>query len=155
MMQRIAVGGLTFLTISLLLVFSGCQQPDLAPPPEPPPPDVSAPAPAPAPPAVRSPAPAAPRAVERRQASSALTQAAVAQLNQGRLAAAIRTLEQAVSLDPSDGAAYFHLAAAWLAKGDAQRARQFHRQAQLYLGGDPQWRQPLAEQQQAIAADAP
>ena len=152
MMQRIAVGGLALLTISVLLILTGCQQPDLVPPPEPPPPDVSAPVPADAPPAVQLPAPTRPRAVDRRQASSALTQAAVDQLARKQWAAAIRTLERAVSVDPSDGEAYFHLATAWLAKGDAGRARQFHRQAQLYLGVSPHWQQRLADQQRAIEA---
>jgi predicted Zn-dependent protease len=62
---------------------------------------------------------------------------------------AIRVLERAVSLHPSNGENYFYLAEAWLAKKDTTQAEEFNRLAHLYLKGDV-WKARVEQQRERI-----
>ena len=64
---------------------------------------------------------------------------------------AIRALEQAVSLDPSNGQNYYYLSEAWLMKGSAAQAREFNQLAEIHLKEDNQWMIRVAQQADRIA----
>jgi tetratricopeptide (TPR) repeat protein len=64
---------------------------------------------------------------------------------------AIRVLEQAVSLHPTNGQNYYYLAEAWLLKGFADQAKEFNRLAEIHLKDDRQWLIRVAQQADRIA----
>jgi tetratricopeptide (TPR) repeat protein len=64
---------------------------------------------------------------------------------------AIRTLEQAVSLHPTNGRNYYYLAEAWLMKGSAAQAREFNLLAEIHLKEDREWMLRVANQADRIA----
>ena len=64
---------------------------------------------------------------------------------------AIRALEQAVSLDPTNGQNYYYLAQAWLMKGIAAQAKEFNQLAEIHLKEDSQWMIRVAQQADRIA----
>ena len=64
---------------------------------------------------------------------------------------AIRVLEQAVSLHPTNGQNYYYLAEAWLLKGFADQAKEFNHLAEIHLKDDNQWIIRVAEQADRIA----
>jgi predicted Zn-dependent protease len=64
---------------------------------------------------------------------------------------AIRVLEQAVSLHPTNGENYYYLAEAWLLKGFADQAKEFNRLAEIHLKDDNQWIIRVAQQADRIA----
>jgi tetratricopeptide (TPR) repeat protein len=64
---------------------------------------------------------------------------------------AIRVLEQAVSLDPTNGQNYYYLSEAWLLKGFADQAREFNRLAEIHLKDDNPWIIRVAKQADRIA----
>ncbi|MGD8345373.1 MAG: tetratricopeptide repeat protein [Desulfobacterales bacterium] len=64
---------------------------------------------------------------------------------------AIRVLEQAVSLHPTNGRNYYYLAEAWLMKGFADQAKEFNQLAEIHLKEDHQWMIRVAEQADRIA----
>jgi Flp pilus assembly protein TadD len=64
---------------------------------------------------------------------------------------AIRILEQAVSLHPTNGRNYYYLAEAWLMKGSAAQAREFNLLAETHLKEDPEWMIRVAKQADRIA----
>ncbi|GAB6094530.1 hypothetical protein JCM14469_07820 [Desulfatiferula olefinivorans] len=66
---------------------------------------------------------------------------------------AIRLLERAVGLNPSDGPGYFYLAEAWLAKKNYNLAVQFNELAGLYLRHDPAWAKRAGNQKKRISRD--
>ena len=72
-------------------------------------------------------------------------------LANGRPDAAIRELERALSLNPSDGRTVYYLAEAWLMKTDAERAEQFNRLAEDRFKDDPEWLRRIARQADRIA----
>jgi tetratricopeptide (TPR) repeat protein len=49
---------------------------------------------------------------------------------------AIRVLEQAVSLHPTNGQNYYYLSEAWLMKGSAAQAKEFNQLAEIHLKED-------------------
>lgn len=63
---------------------------------------------------------------------------------------AIRILERAVGLNPSDGPGYFYLAEAWLGKKNFNLASQFNDLAAMYLRSDPTWSQRAKSQKKRI-----
>jgi tetratricopeptide (TPR) repeat protein len=63
---------------------------------------------------------------------------------------AIRMLERAVGLNPSDGPGYYYLAEAWLAKKNFNLANQFNGLASLYLRHDPAWAKRAGDQKKRI-----
>ncbi|MGD8993129.1 MAG: tetratricopeptide repeat protein [Desulfobacterales bacterium] len=64
---------------------------------------------------------------------------------------AIRVLEQAVSLHPTNGQNYFYLAEAWLMKGFADQAKEFNHLAEIHLKEDSRWTIRVAKQADRIA----
>ena len=64
---------------------------------------------------------------------------------------AIRVLEQAVSLNPTNGQNYYYLSEAWLLKGFAGQAQEFNHLAEIHLKDDSQWMIRVAEQADRIA----
>lgn len=121
---------------------------------------------APAPPATKPPPPAKPPAMDntgRRQAPAKPSPGAMASLNLrrqavgliagGRLEEAIRILERAVNLAPSDGVNYYYLAEAWRLKGNATRALEFNRLAALYLDDSRAWQERIKRQHRSISSE--
>jgi predicted Zn-dependent protease len=49
---------------------------------------------------------------------------------------AIRILEKAIAIDPTNGYNYYFLAEAWLMKGDRKQALEFNQLAGIYLKKD-------------------
>ncbi|MGD9349905.1 MAG: tetratricopeptide repeat protein [Desulfobacterales bacterium] len=64
---------------------------------------------------------------------------------------AIRVLEQAVSLHPTNGRNYYYLAEAWLMKGFADQAKEFNQLAEIHLKEDHQWMIRVGRQADRIA----
>jgi predicted Zn-dependent protease len=64
---------------------------------------------------------------------------------------AIRTLERAINLHPTNGGIYYYLAEAWLMKGNLHQAKEFHGFAAMYLRDHAQWRSRLKIQQETIS----
>ena len=63
---------------------------------------------------------------------------------------AIRMLERAVSLDPTNGANYYYLAEAWLLKMNKDQATAFNDLAGLHLGSDEKWHKRIEGQKTRI-----
>ncbi len=157
------------LLVALLLVLaaiSGCAQRSVARPSTPrpvtpapapqtsSPPQVAVPpAPVPAPevpppfePRAEPPQPLTPRAV----ASLRLTDEARSLLEAGKPDQAIRTLERAMNINPSNGQNFYYLSEAWLMKKNFRQAAEFNRLAAIYLKNDPSWMSRVAEQAERI-----
>jgi Flp pilus assembly protein TadD len=83
-------------------------------------------------------------------ASLQLTERARLLLRHNKPDEAIRDLEKAVNLNPSNGRNYFFLAEAWLMKGNVSQAREFNNLAALHLRDDPEWRDRVKAQEQKI-----
>lgn len=64
---------------------------------------------------------------------------------------AIRVLEQAVSLDSTNGQAYYYLSEAWMMKGSAAQANEFNHLAEIHLKEDSEWMIRVAQQADRIA----
>ena len=64
---------------------------------------------------------------------------------------AIRILEQAVSLNSTNGQAYYYLSEAWLMKGSAAQAKEFNHLAEIHLKEDSEWMIRVAQQADRIA----
>jgi len=64
---------------------------------------------------------------------------------------AIRVLEQAVSLHPTNGQNYYYLSEAWLMKGSATQAKEFNQLAEIHLKEDSAWMVQVANQADRIA----
>jgi predicted Zn-dependent protease len=64
---------------------------------------------------------------------------------------AIRILERAVSLHPTNGGNYYYLAEAWLRKGNVRQAREFSGLAVLYLRDHGEWTSRLRGQEERIS----
>lgn len=86
----------------------------------------------------------------RQKASFEITREGEQMLNAGKTDNAIRLLEQAIGLNPNNGPCYYYLAEAWITKGDADEAREFHRLARDYLKDDEDWIERVDEQAQRI-----
>lgn len=63
---------------------------------------------------------------------------------------AIRLLEKAVGINPSDGPGYFYLSEAWIGKKNYKLAFQFNRLASIYLRENRRWAQRTQFQKKAI-----
>jgi tetratricopeptide (TPR) repeat protein len=64
---------------------------------------------------------------------------------------AIRILEQAVSLHPTNGRNYYYLSEAWLMKGSAAQAKEFNLLAEIHLKENHEWMIRVAKQADRIA----
>ena len=60
-------------------------------------------------------------------------------LEEGRTDDAIRILERAVNLNPTNGQNYYYLAEAWIRKKNLPQAKEFNRLASLYFQEDKTW----------------
>ena len=87
----------------------------------------------------------------REKASLQLTEEGRQLLQENKPDHAIRLLEQAISLNPDNGRCYYHLAEAWLQKGNASQAKQFNSLAKSYLNKNKEWKTRLANQADKIA----
>jgi Flp pilus assembly protein TadD len=85
----------------------------------------------------------------RALASLQLTEQGRTLVEQGEPDDAIRVLEQAVGLNPTNGENLYLLAEAWLLKGDATQAEEFNRLAGLYLKGHD-WDMKIRKQRERI-----
>ena len=86
-------------------------------------------------------------------ASLNLRRQAVSLIESGRLEEAIRILERAINLAPSDGVNYFYLAEAWRLKGNTARALEFNRLAALYLDDSETWQERIKRQRRDILSE--
>lgn len=88
----------------------------------------------------------------RALASLELTKKGKRLLESGQPDEAIRVLEQAVSINPSNGQNYYYLSEAWLAKGseNISQAEEFNRLAGMYLASDEQWMEKVENQKAYI-----
>ena len=64
---------------------------------------------------------------------------------------AIRVLEQAVSLNSTNGQAYYYLSEAWQMKGSTAQAKEFNQLAEIHLKEDSAWMIRVAQQADRIA----
>jgi Tfp pilus assembly protein PilF len=87
----------------------------------------------------------------REKASLQLTEEGRQLLDEDQPDQAIRSLEQAISLNPDNGPCYYYLAEAWLQKGNFSEAKQFNSLAEDYLKKDKGWNSRLANQADKIA----
>lgn len=142
------------LLLAGFVAFSACAtQPDVRPParplPAPPPQKEPAPAtPAPAPPPRSVEPPAAPS--PRLAASRHLTEEARKLLETGKPDEAIRTLERAVNLSPTNGQNFYYLSEAWMMKKDIRQAEEFNGLAARYLKDDSMWAARVSQQAERI-----
>jgi tetratricopeptide (TPR) repeat protein len=86
----------------------------------------------------------------REKAALQLTEEGRQLLDKDQPDQAIRSLEQAISLNPDNGPCYYYLAEAWLQKGNFSEARQFNSLAENYLKKDKGWNVRLARQADKI-----
>ena len=131
----------------LLAVFylAACRPVLIAPPPDVAPPSTGLPeSPLPSPEALED------ELKQRERVAAALTTRGRKLMETGRVDAAIRLFEQALSQSPHYGPGYFYLAEAWLGKNSVTQARTFHDQAALYLPAEPAWQNRLDRQGRII-----
>lgn len=93
-----------------------------------------------------------PASDSRTNASHNLTQQGYRLLCKKNYDGAIRLLEKAVGINPSDGPGYFYLAEAWIGKKNHKLARQFNRLALIYLRDNKKWVERTEFQKKAIAS---
>lgn len=158
--QYTATSAFPLMCVLLSLVISSCAGPAVRPTarsaPQAPAPGRSAP-PESAPPPEQAPGPAVQdRVPEPRQetprtvASLRLTEQARSFLEAGNPDQAIRTLERAMNLNPSNGENFYYLSEAWMMKRNLRQAEEFNRLAALYLKKDARWIARVAEQAERI-----
>jgi predicted Zn-dependent protease len=63
---------------------------------------------------------------------------------------ALRVLERALALYPTNGRNYYYMAEAWLMKGNVSQATEFNSLAALYLRDEPEWTMRVKAQQERI-----
>ena len=105
--------------------------------------------PVPPPDTVESREPAQPNA--RIIASLELTEQGHRLLESGEPDKAIRVLEKAIGLHPTNGQNYYYLAEAWLMKDVTSEAKKFNRMADMHLKTDKAWMERVADQANRIA----
>jgi len=71
-------------------------------------------------------------------------------LEAGKTDEAIRTLERAMNLNPSNGENFYYLAEAWMRKKNLRQAEEFNRLAAIHLKSDGRWTARVAEQAERI-----
>ena len=74
-------------------------------------------------------------------------------LTQGRPDAAIRLLERALQLNPTNGQNYYYLAEAWIMKKNLSQAREYNDLAQIYFVADPLWQKRAESQRKRFGAE--
>ena len=86
----------------------------------------------------------------RTVASHNLTTRGYDLLQRGDVDGALRLLERAVGINPSDGPGYYYLAESWIAKGNLPMAARFNKLAAIYLRKDRAWSQRSESQKNRI-----
>jgi len=86
----------------------------------------------------------------RALASLKLTDQGRRLIEAGEADRAIRVLEQAISLNPTNGQNYYYLSESWLMKGFASEAREFNYLAESHLKGDKDWEKRVTRQAEKI-----
>jgi tetratricopeptide (TPR) repeat protein len=86
------------------------------------------------------------------QASLQLTEQGRSLLENGKANDAIRTLERAINLNPTNGLNYYYLSEAWLFKGKFKQAEEFNNLAEIYLEASPEWALRVRAQRGRIEA---
>jgi predicted Zn-dependent protease len=101
---------------------------------------------APSPRPSREPVPQAEEKFETRKESDPRSIASLQLTEQARLLIlenkpqeAVRILERAVALHPTNGRNYYYLAEAWLMRGNLSQAMEFNKLAALYFRNEPEW----------------
>ena len=87
-----------------------------------------------------------PRAI----ASLRLTEQGKLLLESGNPDDAIRVLERAINMNPTNGQNYYYLSKAWLLKGNISQAQEFNRLAEMYLKGESEWVHRVMRQREQI-----
>jgi tetratricopeptide (TPR) repeat protein len=82
----------------------------------------------------------------RTVASHTLTSKGYELLEKGDIDGALRLLERAVGINPSDGPGYYYLAEAWLAKDNLPMSARFNKLASIYLRKDRTWARRTKDQ---------
>ncbi len=85
-------------------------------------------------------------------AASALVRQARKLYRNAQYDQALNKLTQATGVYPRSGESHYWLAAVWLAKGNRDQAREHHRFARRYLGGQARWAERLKRQAKAIGS---
>lgn len=83
-------------------------------------------------------------------ASLRMTEEARLLLEAGKTDQAIRILERALNLNPSNGQNFYYLSEAWLKKKNFRQAEEFNRLAVIYLKNDDRWMARVSEQAERI-----
>ena len=86
----------------------------------------------------------------RKTAAIQLTEHGRKFLEEGSLDNAIRMLERAISLNPTNSGICYYLAEAWISKKNYEHAREFNKLAWLYLGKNAEWMNKIREQKNKI-----
>jgi len=86
----------------------------------------------------------------RTMASHSLTAKGYELLEKGDADGALRLLEKAVGINPSDGPGYYYLAEAWIAKNNYTQAARFNKLAEIYLRRDRTWTSRARDQKRRI-----
>jgi tetratricopeptide (TPR) repeat protein len=86
----------------------------------------------------------------REIASLQLTKQGWMLLEDGKADEAITVLEQALGIYPADGRNYYYLAEAWIMKNNKVQAREWNRQAEIYLKDDGYWSKKVSGQKERI-----
>ena len=94
--------------------------------------------------------PPEPIPVARMLASASLVEQGKNYLEGGKPDQALNALERALSVYPGNGKTYYYMAEAWVMKKNKHQAQEFNRLAGMYLSGDMEWRDKVAEQQHRI-----
>jgi len=91
----------------------------------------------------------------QRAASNALIDDGEKAFAQGRYDASADLFQQAVTVDPTNGAAYYHLALAKTRSGEYGEAEGLIEKAEQLLGSDPEWALKLEELKREYHQKAP
>ncbi len=67
-------------------------------------------------------------------------------LDKGKPDQALGVFERALSVYPGNGETYYYMAEAWVMKKNKHQALEFNRLANMYLSGDYQWCDKVADQ---------
>jgi hypothetical protein len=94
--------------------------------------------------------PAAENQSPRLVASLELTQQARQFIENQDADNAIRILEKALVVDPSNGQNYYYLSEAWLMKGNIDQAVKFNELAEIHLADQIEWTGRLSDQKRRI-----
>jgi predicted Zn-dependent protease len=86
----------------------------------------------------------------RSVASLQLTEQARFLIQENKPDEALRVLERALALYPTNGRNYYYMAEAWLMKGNVSQATEFNSLAALYLRDEPEWTMRVKAQQERI-----